>query len=196
MTDTSWEEALKEAIRLYIEQVTPKGVAVSGTKETPERVVRAYAEYASGWLEDPKKVLQKTFDDMEGYDEMIVIENIPVLSTCQHHIAPILGRATFGYLPMGRVVGLSKIPRLCDILARRLQVQERLTQEIVHTFQSEVGPRGCGCVIRAFHCCMSARGVRVHPVITTTTALDGCFTQAAVKAEFLDAVPRNGSILV
>jgi len=155
-------------------------------ENTPMRVVRAWEEFAVGYKSNPRDLLRTGFL-AQKYDEMIYLAHIPVVSTCEHHILPIVGEAFFAYIPNGKIVGLSKIPRFIDILARRLQVQERLTSEIVDTFMCTVEPLGCGCRVVARHDCMECRGVRVAGVDTGTTALRGCFkSNDLTRDEFLE----------
>ena len=157
-----------------------------GLQETPSRVVRAYEEYFRGYNEDPESILQKTFEEIEGYDEMIVLRGIRFESHCEHHMAPIIGRAWVAYIPNGRVVGLSKLPRLVDIFARRLQVQERLTRQIAECVQEILDPAGVGVVIEASHLCMMMRGVEKQQSTTRTSTLLGRLRDDdRARAEFL-----------
>ena len=130
-----------------------------GLIETPARVTRAFAEAFVGYTQDPAAILQKSFDEIEGYDEMIVLRGIPFESHCEHHMAPILGRAWVAYMPNGRVVGISKLARVVEAFAKRQQIQEKLTAQIANTIDNVLKPRGVGVVIRASHHCMTARGV-------------------------------------
>ncbi len=192
-----WPVQLKKAIAVFLDQTAAGHIDSCHLAETPDRVARAFDEYTSGYFEDPETPLKRSFgDELSPYDEMVHISRIPVVSMCAHHIAPIIGRAHFAYIPNGRLVGLSKIPRFISILTRRLQVQEQLTQQIVDTFQKAVAPSGCAVSIRAYHCCMIARGVRQHDAITITTALRGCFKDGALaRAEFLASLDNRESIL-
>lgn len=156
-----------------------------GLRETPDRVLKAWREWTSGYSQDPAKVLKSFEDGAEGYDEMILLDAIPVQSHCEHHLAPFVGTAAVGYIPNGRIVGLSKIPRLVNIFSKRLQVQERLTNQIAEAMMEHLKPKGVGVVIRAEHYCMATRGVHTPGVITTTSALRGIFMEASVRAEFL-----------
>ncbi len=157
-----------------------------GLVETPARAAKAWEEWTGGYNIDPLDLL-KTFEDgAEKCDEMIVVSDIPVYSHCEHHLAPIFGTATVGYIPRGRIVGLSKINRVVDAFARRLQVQERLTNQIAETLMEGLNPHGCGVVIKARHMCMESRGVKQAGTFTTTSAMRGAFrTNAAARAEFL-----------
>ena len=155
------------------------------TEDTPRRVVKAYEELLSGVGKDAAMALNTHFDE-HHYNQMITVANIEFVSMCSHHLLPFHGVAHFAYIPDGKVVGLSKIPRMIDILAHRPQVQERLTQQIVDTFQSVVGPLGCGVMLEAWHACMGIRGVRKPEAMMRTTALTGLFlTKPEVKEEFL-----------
>lgn len=181
-----WQVVMKEGVRLYLEQACK--VSHSIESDTPGRVVRAYTEFASGYLDDERAVLRKSFDETEGHDQMVHVWDVPVLSACEHHVMPFFGTAHFAYLPEKKVVGLSKIPRFIDILARRLQIQERLTEQIVQVFQSEVMPLGCAVQVTATHTCMSCRGVRARSASMSTTALRGAFrTNLETRQEFLSA---------
>lgn len=160
-----------------------------GLLETPGRVVRAWGEWFSGYKQDPKDVL-KTFEDgAEGADEMVLETSIPVYSHCEHHMTPFVGVAHVAYLPAKRIAGLSKLARVVDIYARRLQVQERLTAQIADALNDNLKPRGVGVVITAQHFCMCTRGVKLAGVNTTTSALRGAFKKdSAVRNEFLNLI--------
>lgn len=161
-----------------------------GLRETPRRVVEAWREWTQGYHQDPAEVL-KVFDDgAEGYDQMIVLDSIPVQSHCEHHLAPFVGTAAIGYIPAGKIVGLSKLARLVNVFAYRLQVQERLTCQIADALMTHLKPRGCGVVIRAEHFCMATRGVHAPGVFTTTNALRGLFLQPGPREEFLALARR------
>ena len=133
--------------------------AREGLRDTPTRVVRSFDEYFGGYFQDPADVLERTFDETEGYDEMIVLRDIRFVSHCEHHMAPIIGRVHVGYLPDKRVVGISKLARVVEIYARRLQIQERLTAQIANTIQDVLKPRGVAVVVEASHQCMTTRGI-------------------------------------
>jgi GTP cyclohydrolase I len=156
-----------------------------GLLETPERAAKAWLEWTAGYAQDPASVLKVFEDGAEGCNEMVVVHDIPVYSHCEHHLAPIFGTATVAYIPNGRIVGLSKLPRLVDIFARRLQVQERMTNQIADAIMEHLNPRGCGVVMRARHMCMESRGIKQGGSHTTTSALRGCFSLPEVRAEFL-----------
>jgi GTP cyclohydrolase I len=154
--------------------------------ETPTRVRKAFEFYTSGYKLDPRDVLKSFTESAEKYDEMVIVHNIPIVSMCAHHLAPIIGIAHIGYIPNGRVVGLSKLPRLANIFARRLQLQERISVQIADALDEALRPLGVGVLIRASHGCMSTRGVQIHGSTTTTTALRGVVkNEASARAEFL-----------
>jgi GTP cyclohydrolase IA len=160
-----------------------------GLRDTPARVARAFTEICEGYLEDPVEILGRSFEETSGYDEMILLRDIPFQSCCEHHLAPIEGVAHVAYLPRSRVVGISKLARLVDVFARRLQIQERLTAEIAASIDSVLEPRGVGVVIKASHACMSLRGVKKHGVSMVTSRLLGSFRDdPGVRREFLEAV--------
>ena len=157
-----------------------------GLRETPNRVVKAWSEWFAGYRTDPKSLFKSFEDGAEGVNEMVLLTDIPVFSHCEHHIAPFTGTASVAYIPDGKIVGLSKIARVVDAFSRRLQVQERLTNQIADCIMQELQPLGAAVVIRAKHSCMSTRGVKVHNVDTTTSAMRGVFMEdAAVRNEFM-----------
>jgi GTP cyclohydrolase I len=164
-----------------------------GLRETPQRVIAAWEEWTSGYAQDPAKVLKSFEDGAQNCNEMIVLDRIPVQSHCEHHMAPFVGVAAVGYIPNGKIVGLSKIPRLVNIFAKRLQVQERLTNQIADALMEHLQPQGVGVVIRCEHFCMATRGVHTPGVFTTSSALRGLFLDShQVRAEFLSlAQERN-----
>jgi len=157
-----------------------------GLKDTPSRVVRAYKEWFKGYEEDPEKLLQRTFDETAGYDEIITLRDIPFQSFCEHHLAPITGIAHIGYLPNGRVVGISKLARVVDTFARRLQIQERLTAQIADVIEKVLQPQGVAVVLKATHACMTTRGVHKHGAGMVTSRMLGCFRDnPATRHEFM-----------
>lgn len=160
-----------------------------GLLETPERVTKAWAHWTRGYAEDPNAIL-KTFEDgSENYNQLIVVKRIPVYSHCEHHLAPFFGHAAIGYLPTGRIVGLSKLTRLVNCFAARLQVQERLTQQIAESLREHLKPKAVGVIIRCRHMCMESRGVAVAGEETVTSAMLGDLEKnAAQRAEFLALV--------
>lgn len=158
-----------------------------GLRETPRRVLEAWKEWGQGYGEDPTSILKTFRDGAEDCgDEMVVVHNIPVVSKCEHHLADIIGIAHVGYIPNKKIVGLSKLARVTDLFSRRLQVQERLTNQIANAIHSTIDPKGVGVIIRASHACMSTRGVKVHGSLTTTSAMRGALLdKPAARAEFL-----------
>ncbi len=146
-----------------------------GLLDTPQRVARAWKEYARGYEEDPGDHLSRTFKEVGGYDEIVLLKNIPFQSHCEHHMAPIMGKAAIAYLPRDRVVGISKLARVLHGFARRLQVQERLTAEVADSIWNHLHPHGVAVVIEASHGCMTARGVNTPGVMMTTSRMMGCF---------------------
>lgn len=158
-----------------------------GLKETPARVVKAWRQWTQGYHIDPESVLKAFEDGAEKYDEMVIVKDIPVYSHCEHHLAAIFGTATVAYIPDGRIVGLSKLSRLVDVFARRLQVQERLTNQIADALQTHLQPKGVGVVIKARHLCMESRGICKQGHQTITSALRGVLrTKPEARAEFLN----------
>lgn len=156
-----------------------------GIAETPARAAKAWRYWCSGYAEDVDAHFKSFEDGAEGYDEMVIVHNIPVLSHCEHHLAAITGHAHVGYIPNGRVVGLSKLARVVDALSRRLQVQERLTVQIADAIEKNLAPAGVAVIVKAGHGCMSSRGVRIHGSVTTTSALRGALHEGPARAEFL-----------
>ena len=146
-----------------------------GLLDTPRRVARAWREYARGYAEDPAQHLSRTFEEVGGYDEIVLLKDIPFQSHCEHHLAPIIGKAAIAYLPGDRVVGISKLARVLHGFARRLQVQERLTAQVADTIWEHLQPKGVAVVIEATHACMTARGVRTPGVMMTTSRMMGTF---------------------
>ena len=148
-----------------------------GLRDTPRRVARAWREYAAGYASDPALHLARTFDEVGGYDEIVLLRDIPFQSHCEHHLAPIIGKAAIAYLPGTRVVGISKLARVLHGFARRLQVQERLTAQVADTIWEQLEPMGVAVVIEASHACMSARGVNTPGVMMTTSRMMGVFRE-------------------
>jgi GTP cyclohydrolase I len=146
-----------------------------GLLDTPARVARAWREYARGYAEDPAVHLHRTFEEVGGYDEIVLLKDIPFQSHCEHHLAPIIGKAAIAYLPNDRVVGISKLARVLHGFARRLQVQERLTAQVADTIWEHLKPKGVAVVMEASHACMSARGVSTPGVMMTTSRMMGTF---------------------
>lgn len=160
-----------------------------GLIETPGRVVRAFEEYFRGYHEDPEAILKKTFEETEGYDEMIVLRGIRFESHCEHHLAPIVGRAWVGYIPNGRVVGISKLARVVEIYAKRLQIQEKMTSQIANTIEHVLNPQGVAVVIKAEHHCMTTRGIHKPGTDLVTSRMLGVFRDNAItRQEFLSMI--------
>jgi GTP cyclohydrolase I len=166
-----------------------------GLLGTPARVTRAYEEWFSGYQEEPRDYLSRTFDEVAGYDEMVVLRDITFESHCEHHLAPIIGRAHIGYLPRHRVVGISKLARLVDVYARRLQIQEKMTAEIASCLDGVLKPFGVGVVIEAAHQCMTTRGVHKSSVTMVTSQMLGIFRKRVeTRQEFLSAIRLHGAV--
>ena len=163
-----------------------------GLIDTPKRVVDAYLDWFSGYKDDPVKFLQRTFQEVEGYDEMIVLRDISFESHCEHHIAPIIGVAHVGYLPNNKVVGISKLARVVETFARRFQVQEKMTAQIANCIQDVLKPKGVGIVIDATHQCMTTRGIHKSGVSMVTSRMLGTFRKdARTRAEFLRMIGKS-----
>lgn len=157
-----------------------------GLIETPARAARAFEEFFSGYAQNPAEILKKTFEEVEGYDEMIVLRGVRFNSHCEHHIAPISGKAWIAYVPSGRVVGISKLARVVEVYAKRLQTQEKLTAQIANTIDEVLKPRGVGVVIRASHHCMITRGVQKQGTDLVTSRMLGCFrSDPQLRQEFV-----------
>jgi GTP cyclohydrolase IA len=160
-----------------------------GLRDTPARVARAYAEWFAGYATDPKSLLSRVFDESEGYQETVLLRDIPLVSTCEHHLAPIMGKAHVAYRPNGRVVGISKLSRLVDGYARRLQLQERLTNQIARAIDEALQPNGVAVVVEASHGCMSTRGVNQHGVSMVTKCWLGDFKRDPdLRRELMDSI--------
>ncbi|MDJ0655409.1 MAG: GTP cyclohydrolase I FolE [Xanthomonadales bacterium] len=160
-----------------------------GLLDTPARVARAYQDWFRGYAEDPTEYLRRTFEEVEGYDEMIVLRNIDFESHCEHHLAPIIGQAHVAYIPTNKVVGISKLARVVDTFARRLQVQEKMTAQIANCIEDVLKPLGVGVVIKASHECMTTRGVHKTGVSMVTSQMLGNFRKdARTRMEFLEII--------
>jgi GTP cyclohydrolase I len=165
-----------------------------GLRDTPQRVVDAYRDWFSGYQIDPAAYLRRTFEEVAGYDEMIVLRDISFESHCEHHIAPMIGRVHIGYLPANKVVGISKLARVVDGYARRLQVQEKLTAQIADCIAEVLKPRGVGVVVDAAHECMTTRGVHKRSVSMVTSRMIGSFrSDARTRSEFLTFIGISGA---
>lgn len=162
-----------------------------GLSETPQRVVRAYEEWFAGYDQDPAAVLERTFEETGGYDQMVELHDIPFHSVCEHHMAAITGKASIAYLPGRRVVGISKLARLVEACARRLQIQERLTGDIAAAIDRALRPAGVAVILVAEHGCMTSRGIRAHGARMVTRRMLGAFqSDAGLRGEFLSSIGR------
>ena len=156
---------------------------------TPDRVARAYKEFFAGYEQDPEEILRTTFEEVEGYDEMVLVKDIGVESHCEHHMVPIIGRAHIAYIPNNRVVGISKLARVVDIFAKRLQIQEKMTAQIANAIENVLQPKGIAVVIDASHQCMTTRGVNKPESSTVTSSMRGVFKEnPRTRNEFLSFI--------
>jgi GTP cyclohydrolase I len=168
-----------------------------GLRDTPSRVARSYREFFVGYDTDPVAVLERTFEETDGYDEIVLLRDIRLESTCEHHMAPIIGRVHVAYLPHRRVVGISKLARVVDAYAKRLQIQEKMTAQIANTIQDVLQPRGVAVVIEAAHQCMTTRGVHKPGVTMVTSRMLGAFRDnAATRRELLSMIGHRGSSIL
>ena len=184
------EEAVRTLIRWAGDDPRREGLI-----ETPNRVVRAFEEWFQGYREDPAELLSKTFEEMNGYDELVILRNIRFESHCEHHLAPIIGQAHIAYLPNKRVVGISKLVRLVEVYAKRLQIQEKMTSQIAQTINEVMQPRGVGVVIEASHECMTTRGVHKNGLTMVTSEMIGALREdPSTRREFLAVIgnPTSG----
>jgi GTP cyclohydrolase I len=183
----------EEAVRTLIKWAGDNP-AREGLRDTPKRFVSAWEEFFSGYDEDPLEILQRTFQETGGYDEMVVLRNIQFFSHCEHHIVPIIGRVHVAYLPSNRVVGISKLARVVETFARRMQIQEKLTAEIASTINEVMEPKGVGVVIEAQHQCMTTRGVQKTEVSMVTSHMLGAFRDdSKTRREFLSLIGNPSS---
>jgi|SRR6056300_102056 GTP cyclohydrolase I len=160
-----------------------------GLIETPKRVAEAYKEFFAGYETDPEEILEKTFEEVEGYDEMVLVKGIRVESHCEHHMLPIIGKAHVAYIPTNRVVGISKLARIVDVYGKRLQTQETMTAQIANAIQKVLKPKGVAVVIDAYHQCMSTRGVHKTESSTVTSSMKGVFNDnVRTRNEFLNLI--------
>jgi len=188
----SREEA-EEAVRILLAWAGDDP-AREGLRDTPARVARAYEEFFSGYNADPVAMLERTFEEVDGYDEIVLLRDIRVESFCEHHMAPILGRAHVAYLPHRRVVGISKLARVVETYAKRLQIQEKLTAQVANTIQDVLQPRGVAVVIEATHQCMTTRGVHKTGVTMVTSRMLGAFRDdPSTRRELLAMIGTHGS---
>ena len=168
--------------------------AREGLKDTPARVAKAFEDWFSGYGQDPEAYLARTFEEIEGYDDMVILKDIRFESHCEHHLAPIIGRAHVGYLPANRVVGISKLARVVEAYARRLQVQEKMNAQIANTIEKVLKPKGVAVVIEAGHQCMTTRGVHKTGVTMVTSTMLGHFrSNSDTRREFLDIICNPAS---
>jgi GTP cyclohydrolase I len=192
MSDEDRREAeghVRELLRLLGDDPTREGLL-----ETPARYVRALEEHFAGYGQNPEVYLDRTFEEVQGYDELVLVSDIEVYSHCEHHMVPFVGKAHVGYIPNGRVVGLSKLARVVDVFAKRLQVQEKLTAQIAHAIEETLSPHGVAVVLQCQHFCMCYRGVRKPGSWTTTSRLRGIFLKdSAARMELLTllGLPRQ-----
>ncbi|MTI10168.1 GTP cyclohydrolase I FolE [Curvivirga aplysinae] len=185
VVDRPSRDEAEEAVRTLLAW-TGDDPTREGLLDTPARVVRAYEEYFAGYQNDPVKVLQRTFEETDGYDEIVMLRDIPFESHCEHHIAPIIGTAHVAYLPDSRVVGISKLARVVEIFAKRLQTQEIMTVQVADAIQEALQPQGVAVVIDAVHQCMTTRGIQKQGVATVTSRMTGVFrSQPETRREFL-----------
>jgi GTP cyclohydrolase I len=186
-TQAQAEEAVRTLIAWAGDDVSREGLL-----ETPKRVVNAYREFFAGYAEDPREVLSKTFEEVEDYDEMVLLKNMRLESHCEHHMVPIIGVAHIAYIPNKRVVGISKLARLLDVYAKRLQTQETMTAQIADTLQEVLQPKGVAVVIDAAHQCMTTRGVHKISTTTITSRLHGLFkSDPRTRAEFMTMISSS-----
>ena len=186
-TQAQAEDAVRTLLAWAGEDPTREGLL-----DTPKRVVEAYGDWYSGYNEDPREFLERTFEEVAGYDEMIVLRDIEFESHCEHHMAPIIGKAHVGYLPDGKVVGISKLARVVETYARRFQVQEKMTAQIARCIQDVLQPLGVGVVVEGAHECMTTRGIHKRGVSMVTSKMLGSFRDdARTRAEFLRFIEVN-----
>ncbi len=187
LSEFSFEEMVREILSRLGENPSRQGLLA-----TPSRVEKSLAHLTKGYNEDPTMILRGALFD-EDYDEMVIVKDIEMFSLCEHHMLPFFGKVHVAYIPKGKVIGLSKIPRLVEVFARRLQVQERLTRQIADAIQHAIQPQGVGVVVEARHLCMMMRGIEKQHSSTVTSAMVGCFRQKETRLEFLSLVRQTGS---
>jgi len=180
------EEKFKEAVTTILE-IIGEDPSREGLQKTPHRVFKAFEYFTKGYKQDPKEVLNQALFESSN-NEMVIVRDIEFYSLCEHHLLPIIGRAHVAYIPDGKVVGLSKIPRLIEVFARRLQIQEQLTEQIAEAINEVIEPKGVGVVMQARHMCMEMRGVEKAYSSTTTSALRGIFLKEKTRKEFFDII--------
>jgi GTP cyclohydrolase I len=193
MAEPVSQEQAEAAVRTLLEWAG-EDPAREGLLDTPKRVAKAYKDWFSGYALDPAEYLRRTFREVEGYDELVVLRDISFESHCEHHMAPIIGKAHVGYLPNGRVVGISKLARVVEAYARRFQVQEKMTAQIARSIEDVLQPCGVAVVIEASHECMTTRGIHKRGVSMVTSAMLGTFRDdARTRAEFLQFIGMSNS---
>ncbi len=185
MSEPTTQKDAEDAVRVLL-RWAGEDPQREGLLDTPKRVAKAYQDWFSGYRDDPREFLERTFEEVAGYDEMIVLRDIEFESHCEHHMAPIIGKAHVGYLPAGKVVGISKLARVVETYARRFQVQEKMTAQIARCIQDVLQPRGVGVVVVGAHECMTTRGIHKRGVSMVTSKMLGDFRDdARTRAEFL-----------
>ncbi|PPU76643.1 MULTISPECIES: GTP cyclohydrolase I FolE [Xanthomonas] len=188
VTQAQAEDAVRTLLRWAGEDPAREGLL-----DTPRRVAEAYGDWFSGYREEPREYLERTFEEVAGYDELIVLRDISYESHCEHHMAPIIGKVHVGYLPSGKVVGISKLARVVESYARRFQVQEKMTAQIAQCIQDVLQPRGVGVVVEGAHECMTTRGIHKRGVSMVTSKMLGSFREdARTRAEFLQFLEVGG----
>jgi GTP cyclohydrolase I len=187
LSEISTQELYREIISRLGEDPGRQGLLA-----TPARVEKSMAYLTKGYDEDPTKILRGALFD-EDYNEMVIVKDIEMFSLCEHHMLPFFGKVHVAYIPKGKVIGLSKIPRLVEVFSRRLQIQERLTRQIADAIQDAIAPQGVGVVVEARHLCMMMRGIEKQHSSTVTSAMQGCFLQKETRLEFLSLVRQPGS---
>ncbi|MFI4983936.1 MAG: GTP cyclohydrolase I FolE [Rickettsiales bacterium] len=184
------EEDAQAAVRTLLRYIG-EDPSREGLKDTPKRVVKSFAEFYGGYAHDPAAILSKTFTDVENYQDIILLENIRLRSTCEHHMLPISGYVHIGYIPNKKVVGISKLARVVEVLAKRLQIQEKLTVQIAEAINSALAPQGVGVIVSAKHQCMTDRGVCKEDSLMTTSHFIGSFaTDNLLKTRFLSGIKK------
>ena len=186
-------EEAKEAVKTLIKWAGDNPDR-EGLLETPKRVVKAYEDFFKGYSEDPVQILSKTFDEIEGYDEMVIVRDIKIESHCEHHMVPFIGTAHIGYIPNQRVVGISKLARIADVFSKRLQTQETMTAQIADTINETLKPKGVAVVIDAQHMCMTTRGAHKSESSTITSRMLGLFrTNSNTRNEFMNLINSSNN---
>lgn len=185
----SQQERARLAVRTLLE-IIGEDPDREGLRDTPERLLRSWEELFAGYSQDPAEILSTTFEEVEGYQEQILLRDIPFDSTCEHHLLPVEGVVHIAYLPDNRVVGLSKLARLVECYARRLQLQERMTQHIAQALMTHLGAKGAAVMVEGTHGCMTCRGVRKQGSVMVTTAFEGEFAQPERRNEFFSLLRR------